>query len=223
MGNAGNLQLLLPTDPFRPAPEVLGRVASALRQGRIVAYPTETLYGLGVDPFQEQALERLYELKGRPTAMPVSVLVRDIAMLEELVQDVPRPAARLIEAFLPGPLTLVLRGRPHLPKRLTAGTGKIGVRVSAHPLMEHLFSWHPAPITTTSANPTGRPGARDARTVLAYFPRGIDCILDAGPAAGGIGSTVVDVTGPECLILREGAITSARIAEALNESDIKRA
>ena len=209
------LSLLLPIDPLDPAPEVLNRVALALRQGRVVAYPTETLYGLGVDPFQEKALERLYVLKGRPTAMPVSILVKDAEMLQEVAYDPPGPAMRLVEAFLPGPLTLVLRARPGLPERLTAGTGKIGIRISAHPFLRHLFSRHPAPITTTSANPTGRPDARDARDILAYFPEGIDCILDAGPVAGMLGSTVVDGTGEEPLILREGVISVDEIAKAL--------
>jgi len=114
------LSLLLPFNPLDPAPEVLARVASALRQGRVVAYPTETLYGLGVDPFREEALDRLYVLKGRPAEMPISILVKDVAMLKEVAHDLPGPAMRLIEAFLPGPLTLVLPARPHLSQRLTA-------------------------------------------------------------------------------------------------------
>ena len=210
-----SMSLLLPIDPLDPAPEVLTRVASALRQGRVVAYPTETLYGLGVDPFREEALEQLYVLKGRPAEMPVSILVKDVAMLEEVAHDLPGPAMRLVEAFLPGPLTLVLHARPHLPEQLTAGTGKIGVRISAHPLMIHLFSSYPAPITTTSANPTGEPDARDAEKILSYFPQGIDCILDAGPVPDGLGSTVVDVTGEAPAILREGAISAREISEAL--------
>ena len=87
---------LIPIDPLHPAPEVLNRVASALRQGRVVAYPTETLYGLGVDPFREEALERLYVLKGRPAEMPVSILVKDMAMLREVAHDPAGPAMRLI-------------------------------------------------------------------------------------------------------------------------------
>jgi L-threonylcarbamoyladenylate synthase len=207
----------LPIDPFDPDPEVLTRVASALRQGSVVAYPTETLYGLGVDPFHEEALERLYKLKGRPSTMPVSILVKDLAMLEKVTLDLSEPAMRLIESFLPGPLTLVLPARPRLSRRLTSGTGKVGIRISSHPLIEQLFASYPAPITTTSANPTGQPDARDARTILSYFPQGIDCILDAGPVSGGIGSTVVDVTGQTPAILREGAISQKEISDALTQ------
>jgi L-threonylcarbamoyladenylate synthase len=207
--------LLLPIDPLNPAPDVLARAATALRQGKVVAYPTETLYGLGVDPFHEEALERLYRLKNRPSTRPVSILVRDVAMLNEVALDLPGSAIRLIEAFLPGPLTLVLPARPHLPQRLTADTGKIGVRISAHPLMGHLFSSYSAPITTTSANPAGAPNAGDAKRILSYFPQGIDCILDAGPVPGGVGSTVVEATGDAPTILREGAISEEEILDAL--------
>jgi L-threonylcarbamoyladenylate synthase len=209
------LSLLLPLDPLVPDPEALNRAVSALREGGVVAYPTETLYGLGVDPFREEALERLYVLKGRPTEMPVSILVKDMAMLLEFAHDLPGPAMRLVQAFLPGPLTLVLRACPRLPERLTSGTGKIGIRISAHPFVRHLFSRYAAPITTTSANPTGRPDARNASEILAYFPEGIDCILDGGPVTGILGSTVVDGTGEEPVILREGAIPADEILEAL--------
>ncbi len=213
---------LLPIDPRDPDPEALNRVASILRQGGVVAYPTETVYGLGVDPFREEALARLYALKGRPAAMPVSLLVRDTTMLEALAQDLLEPARLLIEAFLPGPLTLVLAARPGLPPGLTAGTGKIGVRISSHPLAGHLFACYPSPITTTSANPTGRPEARDAGRVLSYFPEGVDCILDAGPLAGGPISTVVDAAGETPVILREGAITAAQIAAVVERARVPR-
>jgi L-threonylcarbamoyladenylate synthase len=193
----------------------LDRVASALRRGRVIAYPTETLYGLGVDPFREQALERLCALKGRPSGMPVSVLVRDAAMLSQVASDLTGSAERLLDAFLPGPLTLVLRARPGLPAGLVSDTGKIGIRISAHPFMAHLFSAYPSPITTTSANPTGCTDARGAGDILSYFPEGIDCILDAGPVKRPVGSTVVDATGEEALVLRVGAIGADRIREAL--------
>ncbi len=209
------MTLLLPIDPADPDPGALARAASALREGRVVAYPTETLYGLGVDPFQEEALDRLYALKGRPAEMPVSILVRDPAMLEEVASGLTRTAARLIEAFLPGPLTLVLRARPGLPARVSSREGKVGIRISAHPLLAHLFAKYPGPITTTSANPTGRPGARNAGEIESYFPVGIDCILDTGPVTGGVGSTVVDATGEAPLLLREGILTAEQIAQAL--------
>ena len=206
---------LLPIDPLHPESASLDRAAEVLRQGRILAYPTETLYGLGVDPFREESLEGLYRLKGRPAGSPLSVLVRDLAMLQDLVEEVSPSAGQLINSFLPGPLTVVLPARSHLPPRLTGGTGKIGIRISSHPLLTHLFERYPFPITTTSANPSGRPNARDGSQVLAYFPEGIDCILDAGTVTGGIGSTVVDVSEERPRILREGAIAAEQIGKAL--------
>jgi len=211
------MSLNLTVDPDHPDPVSLDRAAETLRQGGILAYPTETLYGLGVDAFSEDALDRLFRLKNRPEGTPVSVLVRDMAMLRGLVEDVPPRALGILQAFLPGPLTAVLSARPHLPRMLTAGTGKIGVRISAHPLLCHLFSRFPHPVTTTSANRSGMPPAVNAGQVRDAFPRGIDCILDAGPAPGGVGSTVVDLTGPDPLILREGAVPREAILRCLEE------
>lgn len=202
-------------DAMDPAPAALEKAHRVLRKGGILAYPTETLYGLGVDPFQEQALERLFLLKGRPRLMPISVLVRDREMMKEVVREVSPMALLLLEAFLPGPLTIVLPARPGLPERLTAGSGKIGVRISPHPLVAHLFAFHPFPVTSTSANPSGMPGARTGAEVADYFPQGLDCILDAGPAPGGVGSTVVDATGPKPVILREGAISRKQLGRVV--------
>jgi len=202
-------------DPLNPKPESLLRAAAALDDGRILAYPTETLYGLGVDPFREDALEKLFLLKGRSDRLPVSILLRDQAMVGDVAREVSPTARHLIKAFLPGPLTLVLPAQPHLPERLTAGTGKIGIRISSHPLIRHLFACYPRPITTTSANPTGKPGAMDAGQISAYFQEGVACILDAGPVPGGRASTVVDLTGPAPVMLREGAISWNDILKAV--------
>jgi len=194
------------------------KAGEALLQGGILAYPTETLYGLGVDPFRKEALERLYRLKDRPASRAVSVLVQEMEMLEEVAREIPRWACRILETFLPGPLTAVLPARPHLPGLLTGGTEKIGVRISSHPLMPHLFARFPHPITTTSANRSGMPPAAAAEEIRAAFPQGIDCILDAGPAPGGTCSTVVDLTGREPVILREGAVTREQILRCLKGS-----
>ena len=206
------MSLVLSVDPLNPPPDALAKAAQVLRQGGILAYPTETLYGLGVDPFREEALERLFLLKGRPREMPVSVLVRDEGMMREVVRVIPPMAFALIRAFLPGPLTLVLPALTGLPARLTAGSGKIGVRISPHPLVADLFRFYPFPVTTTSANPSGMAAARTGAEVAAYFPVGLDCILDAGPVPGEVGSTVVDLTGERPEILREGVLSREEIA-----------
>jgi L-threonylcarbamoyladenylate synthase len=209
------MPLCLLIDPSDPDPAALRQAANVLRQGGVVAYPTETLYGLGVSPFDAQALEKLYCLKGRPATLPISILVRDLDMLREVVLEIPPLALRLARAFLPGPLTLVLPASPSLPARVTAGSGKVGVRISSHPLAGPLFGAYPSPITTTSANPTGRPGARTAGEVKAYFPEDLDCILDGGGVPGGPGSTVVDVSADRLVVLREGAIPLGELQEYL--------
>ncbi len=210
------MALILPVNPVHPDAEALDQAAEVLRQGRVLAYPTETLYGLGVDPFKEEALERLYRIKGRSSQAPVSLLVRDTLMLRSVVKEISPAAEIIINTFLPGPLTVVLPARDTIPERLTAGTGKIGIRISAYPLISHLFSRFPYPLTTTSVNPSGRPAAKDAKEILAYFREGIDCLLDAGPMPGGVGSTVVDITEDEPVILREGVISSDQIIKALS-------
>ncbi|MEW6444400.1 MAG: L-threonylcarbamoyladenylate synthase [bacterium] len=209
------MSLILSVDPANPPDDALAKAADTLRAGGILAYPTETLYGLGVDPFRADALEKLFRLKARPEGLAVSALVRDEAMMRQVVLEVPALASRLVEAFLPGPLTLVLLARPELPERLTAGTGRVGVRISSHPLVARLFSVHTHPFTTTSANPSGMPGARSGAEVAAYFPHGLDCLLDAGPVPGGTGSTVVDVTGAAARILRQGALSREDLARVV--------
>jgi L-threonylcarbamoyladenylate synthase len=212
------VSLLLQIDPKTPDPAYLERAAGVLRRGGILAYPTETLYGLGVDPFQEGVLEKLRLLKERPPNRPVSILVRDMEMLEEVVRDISPRARRILEAFLPGPLTAVLPARPHLPFLLTAGTEKIGVRISSHPLLSSLFEHFPHPITTTSANRRSMSPAVNAVQIADAFPQGIDCILDAGPIPGGTGSTVVDLTGREPVVLRAGAVSREDILRCVKES-----
>lgn len=207
---------ILSIDPQNPEFPALEEISRVLSEGGVLAYPTETLYGLGVDAFRDDALEKLFVLKGRPGGIPVSVLVRDPEMMLEVVLEVPAPARALVNAFFPGPLTLVLPARPGLPERVTAGFGKVGVRISPHPVAALLFQAFPKPITSTSANPSGLPAARTAAEVAAYFPSGLDGILDGGPAPAGVGSTVVEFQGQELRILREGAISKEEIARVVS-------
>ena len=198
---------ILLIDPIRPDPFILQKVKVTLEHGGIVAYPTETFYGLGVDAFQAEAIQKLFRLKGRPAGVPVSVLVRDREMLNRLVLSVPHIAERIIEAFLPGPLTVVLRASQSLPKELIGETGTIGIRISSHPLITHMFAYCQSPFTTTSANPSGLPPATNAGMVSGYFQEGIDLLVDGGPVPGGMASTVVDASGRVPVVLREGAVS----------------
>lgn len=181
-----------------------------------MVYPTETLYGLGVDATDERALGRLVDLKGREEGKPISVLVGDRAMLDTIAAEVPVAAERLMRRFWPGPLTIAVPARPGVSRRLTAGGGTIGVRCSSHPLAAALVAGLGRPLTAPSANPAGAPPPRTVAEARRYFGDAIDAWVDGGVLPGGVGSTVVDAAN-EIEIIREGAIPAAEIKAALRE------
>jgi len=170
-----------------------------------VVYPTETLYGLGVDALNSSALERLLQLKVRESGKPISVLVEDRRMLDGLATDVSAEAEKLIERFWPGPLTLVFAARADLPLGLTAGSGTIGARVSSHPTAHALTRALGSPLTAPSANPAGMRPPMRIEEARAYFGEAVDFYLDDGPLPGEPASTVVDVRDG-LRLLRAGAI-----------------
>ena len=179
----------------------------ALLAGGVVAYPTETFYGLAVDIRNHEAIERLFSLKKRPADSPVLILIGSSELLDQYVEGIPPIATRLIDAFWPGDLTLVFKAGPRVSPLLTAGTSKIGVRLSSHPVATALARAIEAPISGTSANISGQPPCRKAQEVLNCLGNGVDLILDAGETAGRIGSTVLDVTVHPLRVLREGVVT----------------
>lgn len=187
------------------------RASQLIRSGRVVAYPTETFYGLGADSLSYQAVQNLFSLKGREQDKPIPVLVSDWEMLEKIVWRIERRAEDLIRNFWPGPLTLIFQARKILPANLTAGTGKIGVRISSHPVARELCRRTGRPITTTSANPAGQTPPRSAARVRRYFSSRLDLILDSGRVSGKKGSTVLDLTSDPALLVREGEITRKKL------------
>jgi L-threonylcarbamoyladenylate synthase len=193
------------------SPEALAKAKEIIEQGGIIAYPTETFYGLGVDPYNEDAVKRLFHLKGRGFDKPVSILVKDKAMLRQVVTAIPPAAENLIRRFWPGPLTIIFQASSQLPALLTAGTGKIGVRISGNPITQKLLDTIDRPLTTTSANPSGRMSSVTAEEVAGYFDNNLDLILDGGELPGRLGSTVVDVTGDGVLVVRQGEIPTEKI------------
>lgn len=186
--------------------------AQALKQGQLVAFPTDTIYGVGCGAFEAAAIERLYDIKGRARNKPIPILVKDLQQLSEIACDLSDTAQRLIERFWPGPLTLIVKGKSN-SVGLTNGT--IAVRMPGHVFALALIAEVGTPIATTSANRSGYTSPLDAHQVLLNLGSRIDLILDAGPCPGGIDSTVVDTTGPEIRILRETAISARLIKEAL--------
>jgi L-threonylcarbamoyladenylate synthase len=200
---------LLAVDPAAPGPAPVAEAAALIRTGGLVAFPTETFYGLGAHALDADAVARVFRAKGRPADKPLLVLVDSPATASALVAEVPAAARRLIARYWPGPLTLVLPARPGLPVALTAGTGTVGVRVPGHPVALALVRAAAVPVTAPSANPHGEPSPRTAAEVLAGLGDRIDLVLDGGPTAGGLPSTLVDLTGPRPRILRAGAVRLA--------------
>jgi L-threonylcarbamoyladenylate synthase len=194
-----------------PVPESAVELAvKALASGQVVAIPTDTVYGLGADPFTTGGADRLFLLKRRPREMDLPVLVADEEQAFDLATAVPAPARALMERFWPGALTLVLPRRPDLQADLGADEATVGVRCPAHPVPLALCRAH-GPIATTSANLHGEPTVTTAAELAALFGEAVAVVLDAGPCEGAP-STVVDCTGAEPKLLREGRIPWAAVA-----------
>ena len=186
----------------------------ALARGKLVVFPTETLYGLGADARSDAAVERLVAVRGREAGKPILVLVRDVAMAETVAAEMPEGARRLAARFWPGPLTLVLRARPGLSAALTAGSGTIGVRAPGHPAAAAIVDGLGGPVTAPSANPPGGPPPRRLDEARGYFGDRVDVYVDGGELPGG-GSTVASVDGDELRVLRAGVVSEAALRAAL--------
>jgi len=192
----------------------VGDAVAALRAGGVVVFPTESVYGLGVDARSAAAVARLVAVRGREPGKPILVLVRDLAMAESMSAGFPPRAIRLAERFWPGPLTIVVPARPGLAEPLVAGTGTIGVRVSGHPVATALVSELDGPVTAPSANPPGADPPRRLAEARAYFGDAVQAYLDGGTLPGGA-STVVAVDRQDVRVLREGLISRAAVDAAL--------
>lgn len=192
------------------------KTAKTILGGGIAAFPTETFYGLGADAGNEEALRRIFQIKGREENKALLVLIAEREWLPRLVENISPAAGALMEKFWPGPLTLVFEASPELSTLLTAGTGTIGVRLSPHPVARALVKAVGRAVTATSANLSGRPGASSAAEAFQALGDRVEAILDGGPTAGGQGSTVVDVSGPSLKILRPGAVSQAELKPFLS-------
>jgi len=186
--------------------EILRKAIEILNDGGIVAYPTETFYGLGVKFDKEASLRKLYELKKRPKEKSMPLIIGNRASLAMIAVFVNEIAEPLMDKFWPGPLTLILKAKKGLSPYLTADTGRIAVRIPGESAALYLAREAGFPITATSANPSGMPPAEDADSVIRYFGEKIDMIIDGGRTAGGLPSTIADVTEKSIRIVREGAI-----------------
>jgi L-threonylcarbamoyladenylate synthase len=209
------MPILLKIDPGTPDEKALAEAVRILRGEGVVAYPTETFYGLGVNANRESAVEKIFRIKGRNFRNPVSVIIDDDRKMLPLVTEIPEAGNILMRTFWPGPLTLVFQAAPFVSPRLTGGTGKIGIRVSSHPLARLLAGGLSEPLTATSANLSGGPECITAEEVVRALGTHVDAVIDGGPAPGGPGSTILDLTTSPPLILREGAVSRVEIFLAL--------
>jgi L-threonylcarbamoyladenylate synthase len=198
------------------------KALAALARGDVIVFPTETLYGLGADALNGQAVEKIFQLKGRDPNNPIPVVVADLGMVEMLVAAISATAKALMERFWPGPLTLVLPARSDIPKPLVNAAGGVGVRISSQPIATRLAARLGRPLTATSANPSGKPPAHTLDEAKDYFSETIEIFIDGGKLESKTGSTVVEVLDHGIEIIREGEISTAALAQALGQARVVR-
>src|SRR5687767_563831 len=206
---------VLTLDPRHPDPEGIARAAAVLSRGGLVAFPTETVYGLGAHALDSAAVRRIFDAKGRPAEDPLIVHVHDIYALNELTEDRPHGVEVLASRFWPGPLTMVMRRSRAVPPEVTAGLDTVAIRIPAHPIAHALISAAAIPIAAPSANLFSRPSPTRAAHVLEDLDGRIDLVIDGGAATVGVESTVIDLTAATPAILRPGAVTAEMIEAVL--------
>ena len=208
---------LLRINPDEPEPALIDHVAERLDAGEVVALPTDTFYGLAVDPVNLRAVDRIYDLKTRARHKPLSLLIGDVMQAYELARSIGPEFDKLAEKFWPGPLTIVVKAGSKLPLRVTANTGNVALRVPESPICRAVVQKFGLPITATSANLHGLPECTYAGCVRDQFGDKIPLIVDGGPTARAMATTIVDLSGggDSWMILREGAIPTHEIALTL--------
>ena len=197
---------VLEVDPLNPDVEVIEEAVRVLRDGGLVAFPTETVYGLGADVFNTRAVLRVFEVKMRPLDNPLIVHVSGICMLDEVATEVPEEVIRVLEVAWPGPLTVVLKRSSRLPSVVSGGLDTVAVRAPAHPVALKLIESFGKPVAAPSANLSGRPSPTSAKHVLEDLGGRVDLVLDAGETFFGVESTVVDVLRDPPRVLRPGPV-----------------
>ena len=193
-------------DAVRPGDDLIREAARIICNGGIVVFPTTGLYGLAADASNPAAIEKVFAAKRRPPDKPILILVSNQEAIRNWVLEIPPVAERIMTAFWPGKLTIVFKAGAGIIPSLTAGTGKIGIRLPVHPIARDLVRAVGRPITATSANISGQNGCSRIADIAPAVADAVDLILDAGPLEGGMGSTIVDVTQTPPIVLREGSI-----------------
>lgn len=207
-------QIIATTDP-----EAMKKAVQLLKAGGLVAFPTDTVYGLGAYAFFAQGVERIYHVKGRPLNKAIPLLLGQVDSLPQVAHDISREARLLTERFWPGPLTVVLYRKPVVPDIVSGGGPTVALRVPDHPFTLRLIEAVGAPLATTSANLTGHPDPQTAQEVAGYLEGRIDLIVDGGRCPGGIPSTVMDLTRTPPVVVRPGAISQEQLEQELARLD----
>jgi L-threonylcarbamoyladenylate synthase len=208
----------LSVDPLAPDAAAVARAAATIAAGGVVAYPTDTLYGLGVDPRQPAAVDALFRIKGREADQAIPVIAADDEQVARCIGPLSDLARRLAHRHWPGPLTLIVEAAPDLASALHSATGRVAVRVPAHAIARSLAASVGFVVTSTSANLSGHEALSTADGVSTALGSLVDLLLDGGPAPGGPPSTVIDVTGSVPVLLRAGALTWERVLESIRST-----
>jgi len=203
---------------YDPLSDFLAQAVTCLQRGGIVAFPTETYYGLAVDPFNEKALQALFRLKKRDLQKPILILISEMGQLEEIAESIPVLYQPLMNTFWPGPLTLIFPGRKNLSPLLTGGTGTIGVRISSNNIAKKLCQRSGNPITATSANISGMAPAISADEVDTIFGSQVDYIINGGLAPARCCSTIVGMRHGRLQLFREGQVDFRLILQSLGHN-----
>lgn len=212
-------RITLQTQIFHPEKDknAIAEAAAILRRGGLLGIPTETVYGLGANALDEDAVLHIFEAKGRPQDNPLILHVPGADWLERYCRDIPPVAYTLAERFWPGPLTMILPRRDNVPLRTTGGLDTVGVRCPDHPMTLAIIRASGVPVAAPSGNTSGRPSPTTAQHMLEDMDGKIDGIVDGGPCAVGVESTIVDLTGDEPVILREGGIPAQELLDFIRE------
>jgi L-threonylcarbamoyladenylate synthase len=208
---------IIATDPQNPDAAAINAAVTVLRNRKVVAYMTDTLYGLGGDACSMLAIAKVFALKGRSTEKALPVIIGEKPMLWDYVEDVSSTAEALIGRFWPGPLTLIFKASEMVPAMLIGNTGKIAIRLPAAQLACEISKSLGAPIIATSANRSGEPASGSAQQIAAAFGKGVELILDSGPPLRAEPSTILDVTMQPPRLVRTGAMAVAEITQQVGE------
>lgn len=192
----------------------LSKPAQIIKDGGIVIFPTETVYGIGTNGLNEEAVKKLYEIKQRPLEKPISLLVNSFDMINKIARDITKLEYTLMKKFFPGPFTIVLKKKNVVPNIVTSNFETVGVRMPANEIALKLIEYAGVPIATPSANISGRPSGTNLKNIMKDFDKKVDYFIDGGTSKIGVSSTIVQVINEEPCILREGTITKEQIKRA---------